>query len=224
MKPGPILAALFATTAVLAGSSGTDAYRALGVPTKDVLSGTVLQARVVPGEAKQVVCVVTYLTGKNNEADAVNVRLGVFDRFGDGLVSLYTRDFGEDLGGYVANGDLQLVDLDLDRVNEIIVSFDSFADPLIKQRFGEVLVRRDDGYRTAWSGLLRYDATRAARTVPRERQDYYIREIDLSATMRTRGGAIVMKKKVIAVAGERLSDSRVVEESFPFHRPDDTRP
>ena len=79
-------------------------------------------------------------------------------------------------GGYVANGDLQLMDLDLDKVNEIVVSFDSYKDPLIEQRLGEVIVRGESGFESVWTGPLEYDATKAARTVPPERRDRFKRD------------------------------------------------
>ena len=193
-----------------------DVYQALGLKTTDVLAGTILEAKVLPGDSKQIVCVATYLTGKKEKADAVNVRLAVFNRFGDGLVTVYARDFGEEQGGYVANGDLQLMDLDLDKINEIVVSFDSFKDPLIEQRIGEVIVHDEAGFQPAWVGPLEYDATRAARGTPAERRDRFTREIDYSNTMRTRGLTLFMSKKMLAVAGERLAQPKVVQETFPL--------
>jgi len=138
MKHGRIIfvlsVALLAAAGAVEAQQGAKAYKALGLKPQDVLTGTVLKSRVLPSEEEQVVCIATYLTGKGEKADAVNVRLGVFDTFGEGLVTLYARDFGEDLGGYVANGDLLVMDIDRNGVNEIIVSFDDFSDPLIQQR------------------------------------------------------------------------------------------
>jgi len=191
-------------------------YDALGLKIADVLAGTILEARVLPGDAKQIICVATYLTGKKEKSTAVNVRLAVFNGVGDGLVTVYDRDFGAEQDGYVANGDLQLVDLDLDKINEIVVSYDSFEDPLIDQRIGEVIVYDEAGFQTAWSGPLEYDATRAARSVPPERRDRFTREIDYTNTMRTRGVTLFISKRMIAVAGERLPQPRVVQETFPL--------
>jgi hypothetical protein len=53
--------------------------------------------------------------------------------------------------------------------------------------------------------------------VPRERQDRYTREVDVAATLRSRGTTLFMKKRVIAVAGERLAEPQVVVEAFPMH-------
>ena len=193
------------------------AYEAMGIQPADVLSGTVLVAKVLPGSAhKQVVTVTTYLTGKRANHEAVNVRLDVFRHAAGELVRVYGRDFGEELGGLVGKGELQLVDLDLDGVNEIIVSYESFLDRLIEQRLGEVIFNRDGVFRTAWSGALDYDATRAARDVPRERRDRFHREFDFRNTMRTRGVTLFMKKHMIAVAGERLPQPKIVEETFPL--------
>lgn len=205
---------LVAAPALVMAQQGTKAYQALGLKPQDVLTGTVLKSRVLPSDKEQVVCIATYLTGKTDKADAINVRLGIFDSFGDGLVTLYTRDFGKEHGGHVANGDLLVMDIDRDGVNEIIVSFDDFSDPLIQQRLGEIILHDGQKLDTAWAGLMEYDATKAARDLPAERRDRYVREFDWGNTLRTRGATLFFRKKVIAVAGERLPEPRVVEETF----------
>ena len=194
-----------------------EAYRAMGIQPADVLSGTVLSATVLPGDdTKQVVTVTTYFTGKRGNDEAVSVRLDVFRRGANELVRVYSRDFGEENGGLVGRGELQLIDLDVDGVNEIIVSYESFVDRLIEQRVGEVIVNENGNFRTAWSGALDYDATRAAREVPRERRDRFHREFDFRNTMRTRGVTLFMNKQMIAVAGERLPQPKTVVETFPL--------
>jgi hypothetical protein len=198
----------------VAAQDGVKAYRALGIETKDVLTGTVVKASVLPGGGEQIVCLATYFTGKQDKSDAVNIRLGVFDDFGDGLVTVYTRDFGAEREGYVADGDLLLLDVDRDNVQEIIVTYDDFEDPLIDRRVAEVIVHDGEKLKTAWTGLVEYDATRAAREVPEERRDRYVREFDWSSTLRTKGATLFVNKKVIAVAGERLPEPRVVAETF----------
>jgi hypothetical protein len=145
----------------------------------------------------------------------------VFDRFGKGLVTVYTRDLGMERGGYVANGDLQLLDLDLDGINEMIVSFDSFEDPLIEQRLAEVILHDGSSFLAGWSGAVEYDATKAARNVPRERRDRFMREFDFGNTMRTRGVTLFVKKRMIAVAGQRLPEPRIIEETYPLRPPPD---
>jgi hypothetical protein len=199
-------------------SSGTQVYQAMDIEVKDVLAGTVLNARVLPGDEKQVACIVTYFTGKRDKSDAVNVRLALFGRSGDSLVPRYSRDFGAEQGGYVANGDLQLLDLNRDGTSEIVVCYDSFKDPLIDQRVCEVIVHEDSTFRTAWTGPVEYDATRAAREVPRERRDRFVREFDWPNTLRTKGVTLFVTKKVIAVAGERLAEPKSVEETFPLRQ------
>lgn len=199
--------------------TASDAYKAMGIRTADVLTGTVLTARVLPGaagEAKQVVSVVTYFTGKREEAEAVSVRLDVLRREGSRLVSVYTRDFGKEKDGHVAGGDLELVDLDGDGANEIIVTYDDYGDPLIQQRSSEVIVHGTTGFGTAWSGVVEYDATKAVRTIPAERRDRYTRAVDIPATMRTRGITLMVQKTMIAVAGEQLEQPKVVQETFPL--------
>jgi hypothetical protein len=207
---------LLASTAVCLADSGIDAYRALGLKPQSVLTGTILNSRVVPGNDKQVVCIVTYFTGKKGRSEAVNVKLGVFTRSGDKLVPIYQRDFGVERGGNVDRGNLELMDLDGDGINEIIATFDSYEDPLIEQKLSEVILYDESGFRTAWSGPLHYDATKAARDIPRERRDRFMREFDLAGTLKTRGITLFVNKKVIAIAGERLAEPKIVQETFPL--------
>jgi len=210
------LIGLLGTMALAQGSRSAAAYEAIGIDTADVLAGTVLQAIVVPGGEKQVVSLVTYFTGEKTKEGAVNVRLDVLRPKGNQLAPIYTRDYGAENGGFVGEGDLQLVDLDRDGVNEIVVSFATFADPLIDQRLGEVILYEKDGFQTAWAHPVEYDATRAARNVPLERRDRYKRELDLINTLRTRGVTLFFEKKVIAVAGERLPEPKLIQETFPL--------
>ncbi len=49
-----------------------------------------------------------------------------------------------------------------------------------------------------------------------ERRDRYKREVDIIETLRTKGDALVMKKTMIAVAGERLAEPKVILESYPL--------
>jgi len=202
------LSAPWADTAV-------DAYRAMGIATKDVLSGTCLNAKVMQGDDKQLVCVTTYMNGKRLQPDAVAVRLDVFSIGQGRLTSTYTRDFGSEQGSPVSDGNLEVIDLDVDGVNEIIVSYDSFANPLIEVELAEIIVH-DGEFRTAWSGPLVYDATRAARDIPVERRDRFRRELDLVNTLRSRGLTLFFNKHMIAVAGERLAEPKTVRETFPL--------
>jgi len=198
------------------GQEGVKAYRAMGLSPKDVLTGTVLKARVVPGGGEQIVCLATFLTGKDDQANAVNVRLGVFEVVGEGLVVAYTRDFGAERGGYIAGGDLIVLDVDRDGIKEIIVSYDDFEQPLVQQRMSEVILHDGESLATAWSGLIEYDATKAARDVPQERRDMFVREFDWAGTLRTNGATLFVRRKVLAVAGERLAEPRLINETFPL--------
>ena len=193
-----------------------EVYKTIGIKPAQVLNGTVLTAQVVPGPDKQVVALTTYFTGSKDKEDAVNVRLDVFTRRQGQLFTLYTRDYGDERAGGVGYGELQAIDLDRDRVNEIVVSFESFDDPLVEQRIGEVIVYGPAGFETVWSGPMKYDATREARRVPPERRDRYEREIDIAATLGSRGRTIYFTKEVIAIAGERLPEPKFVQEGFPL--------
>ncbi len=193
-----------------------DAYRAMGIKPADVITGTVLTSAILPGKDKQVVVLVDYFTGSKEETTATNVRLEVFKRDGERLVSIYSRDFGKENGGYVGRGDVELVDLDGDGANEIVVSYADFKNPVIERRAGEVIVHEPAGFRTAWAGDMDYDATRAARDVPAERRDRFTRKLDVPATLRTHGITLFFKKSVVAIAGERLPEPRQVQETFPL--------
>lgn len=210
-----LIGSLLATVSVWA-QDGAKAYRAMGLKPQDVLTGTVLKAGVVPGAGEQVVCLVTYLTGKSDQATAVNVRLGVFEVAGDKLAPVYTRDFGAERGGYIAGGDLIVLDVDRDGTKELIVSYDDFEQALVDQRVAEVILHDGKALTTAWSGVLEYDATKAARDVPQERRDMFVREFDWASTLKTRGATLFVRKKVLAVAGARLGEPRVIEETFPL--------
>lgn len=203
--------------------TAADAYRAMGIGPGEVLTGTVLTAKVLAGPDKQVVAVTTYFTGSRDKDDAVNVRLDVFRRSDEQLTPIYGRDFGLESGGPVGEGELQLIDLDLDGINEIIATYRSFLDPLIEQRLGDVVVNENGDFRSAWSGPLDYDATKAARNVPLERRDRFRREFDFASTMRTRGITLFINKQMIAVAGERLAQPKIVQETFPLRPPEATR-
>jgi hypothetical protein len=204
---------LLLAVGIAPADTAIEAYDAMGIDPGRVLSGTVMNAKVVPGSDKQVVAIVTFFTGSRDKREAVSIRFEIFQRRADALVSIYSRDIGEETGGNVGYGDLQIFDLDSDGINEVIIAYDHFGDPLIDQRVSEVLVHSGKGFATVWSGPVKYDATRAARQLPVERRDRFRREIDLGATLRSRGEMLVFNKTVIAVAGESLAQPKLVQES-----------
>jgi len=207
---------LFGVWGTARADTAAQVYESMNLEPAQVLSGSVLTARVVPGEPKQVVAVVTYMTGKKDKAVAVNVRFEIFTSSAETLTSIYSRDLGAENGGYVGQGEIEIVDLDGDGVAEIVVTYDNFVDSLIDERLGTVLTYGSGGFRAIWNGAVKYDATRAARTVPADRRDRYKREVDITETLRTQGESLVMKKTVIAVAGERLQEPKVILETYPL--------
>jgi len=198
--------------------AGVEVYAAMGIDKGKVISATQTISRVLPGDDKQVVCLVAYFTGKTEKTAAIKLRLAVLDRSDGKYTMVWEQDFSAKYGGNVGEGNLELLDLDRDGQNEIVVSFDLFSDPLIRQRLGEVIIWDEDRFKTGWSGLFEYDATKAVRDVPVERRDHFIRELDMISTMRTRGVTLFFNKTMIAVAGERLSEPKVVEETFPLRK------
>ena len=198
--------------------AGVEVYAAMGIDKGKVISATQTTSRVLPGDDKQVVCLVAYFTGKTEKTAAIKLRLAVLDRSDGEYTMVWEQDFSAKYGGNVGEGNLELLDLDRDGQSEIVVSFDLFSDPLIRQRFGEVIVWDEDRFKTGWSGPFEYDATKAVRDVPAERRDHFIRELDLISTLRTRGVTLFFNKTMIAVAGQRLAEPKVVEETFPLRK------
>jgi len=200
---------------VFADAAG-DVYSAMGIKSSSIMNSSVVGSRVLPGPDKQTVAVVTYLTGKKEEASALNVRLDVYGTQAGKLVPLFSRDVGKDNGGYVGRGEIALLDLDGDGVNEIGLYYDNLKSPLVTERRLDVIVHEDSGFRVAWSGAVEYDATRAVRDVPQDRRDRFLRKLDFPSTRRTKGVTLFLTKTVIAVAGERLPQPKRVQETFPL--------
>ena len=196
--------------------SAAEVYKQIGVKAKDVLNSSVATVRVLPGDAKQVVAVLTYLTGKKDEDNALNVRLDVYRTEGETLVPLFTRDAAKENGGFVGRGEVAILDLDGDGVNEIGFYYDNLKNDLIQDRRLEIIVYDGTGFRVAWSGSASYDATKAVRDVPPDRRDRYLRKLDLANTRRTKGITLFMTKTMIAVAGERLTQPKQIQETFPL--------
>jgi hypothetical protein len=193
-----------------------EVYKQIGVKVKDVMNSSVATARVLPGDAKQVVAVVTYLTGKKDEADALGVRLEVYRTSGASLLPVYSLDASKENGGYVGRGEVAILDLDGDGVSEIGLYYDNLKNDLIQDRRLDVVVYDGTAFRVAWSGSVSYDATKAVRDVPLDRRDRYLRKLDLSNTRRTKGITLFMTKTMIAVAGSRLPQAKQVQETFPL--------
>jgi hypothetical protein len=208
----------FSLLLALPAAAGVEVYAALGIDKGKVITATQASARVLPGDGQQTVCLVAYMSGKREKTAAVKLLLAVLEERDAGLEVVWEQDFSAEYDGEVGTGDLQLFDLDRDGQTEMIVTFELFSDPLIRQRFGEVIVWEDDGFKTAWSGPFEYDATKAVREVPAERRDRFTRELDLESTLRTRGVTLFFNKTMIAVAGERLAEPKIVEETFPLRK------
>jgi hypothetical protein len=203
-------------SAAARADNAMDAYKQMGIKVKDVMNSSVATARVYPGESKQVVSVVTYLTGKKDEANALGVRLDIFRDDGNKLVPLYTLDAAKENGGYVGRGEVAILDLDGDGVSEIGLYYDNLKNDLIQDRRLEILMYDGTSFRVAWTGSVNYDATKAVRDVPLERRDRYLRKLDFSNTRKTKGITLFMTKTVIAVAGSRLPQPKQVQETFPL--------
>lgn len=216
------LASAVVSTAAVTGVSADlalDVYKDLRINPSAVLNGTILQSKVLPGAEKQVVALVTYLTGDKGEAEAVGILLVVYRKDDKGaLTSLYARDYVAENAGFVGRGEIEILDLDKDGVGEMFVTWDNVKDKLIQERRGEILLHEGAGFRPGWSGAVEYDATKAVKDVTADRRDRFSRKLDAAATMKTRGVTVFFKKKTIVVAGERLPEPKETVETFPLRR------
>ena len=136
----------------LPAPAGVEAYKAMGIDKGKVINATQTSAQVLPGDSKQLVCLVAYLSGKKEKNAAIKLRLAVLEGSDGEYTPVWDQDFSSKYGVNVGEGNLELLDLDRDGQAEIIVTFDLFSDPLIRQRFGEVIVWDEDHFKTAWSG------------------------------------------------------------------------
>ncbi len=219
LTPTIFTTVLVASISLLRADTAADVYKQMGVRVQDVMNSSVATARVLPGDAKQAVAVVTYLTGKKDEAGALGVRLAVYRTEGRKLVPVYELDAGQENGGYVGRGEVALLDLDGDGVNEIGFYYDNLKNGVIQDRRLDVIMYDGTAFRVAWTGSVNYDATKAVRDVPQDRRDRYQRNLDFSNTRRTKGVTLFMTKTMISVAGERLPQPKQVQETFPL-KPD----
>ncbi|HJQ97589.1 MAG TPA: YkgJ family cysteine cluster protein [Candidatus Polarisedimenticolaceae bacterium] len=216
-KKGVLVGAILAAALLLRpahADTAVEVFKKMGIKVGDVMNSSVLTGRILPGEDKQTVAVVTYLTGKKDEANALGIRLEAYKGEGANLTPIYSRDVAKENGGYVGRGEIALLDLDGDGINEIGVYYDNLKNGLISERRLDIIVREGDTFRVAWTGAVEYDATRAVRDVPQERRDRFLRKVDLANTRRTKGVTLFFTKTVVAVAGERLPQPRQVQETF----------
>ena len=196
--------------------TAADVFQQMGIKATDVMNSSVATAKVLPGDAKQVVAVVTYLTGKKDEANALGVKLEIYRQEGTSLSRIYTMDASKDNGGPVGRGEVALLDLDGDGLSEIGFYYDNLKNGLIQERRLDVIVFDEGVFRVAWNGAVNYDATKAVREIPVERRDRYMRKLDFANTRRTKGVTLFMTKTMISVAGERLPQPKDIQETFPL--------
>jgi hypothetical protein len=204
-----------AATAAFADTAA-DVYQQMGIKPTDVMNSSVATSKVLPGDAKQVVAVVTYLTGKKDELNALGVKLEIYRQEGPSLARIYTMDAAKDNGGSVGRGEIAILDLDGDGVSEIGFYYDNLKNSLIQERRLDVIVFDEGVFRVAWNGAVSYDATKAVREIPAERRDRYLRKLDFANTRRTKGVTLFMTKTMISVAGERLAQPKEIQETFPL--------
>jgi len=132
---------------------------------------------------------------------------------------LWTRDYAASLGGFVAGGELALLDLDGDGRNEIVVQFHHHDEPGAVRVVGEILRESGGRFAIAWSGLMRLDTTGPDSVLQGPQRERFTRQVDVERTARTHGGMVVFKKKVWVAAGMPIDPPQTIEESFPLALP-----
>jgi hypothetical protein len=189
----------------------------LEIPHKRIVTRTALSGDVTGGPEKESVVLVEYLTGGEDDKDAIGLVLGVYEeKVGGKRKLLWSRDYRVTAGGYVAGGSLALLDLSGDGRSEIIVQFQHRQQPGATRVLGEILRETGGLFEPAWSGLMRLDTAAPGTRVPPADRERFWREIDVEKTIRTRGGMIAFKKRVAVAAGAPIDPPEVIEESFPL--------
>lgn len=211
-----LLAGTFLGALCLCGSGSAHASAGVPIPPegRNVLSRTTLKSDVTDAPGKETVVLTEFLTGKSEEADAIDVILTVYENRQEGAVPTWGRDYLKEWGGPLAGGELSLVDLDGDGRNEIMVSMHHGDDPGRVNVEAEILWAVGGSFVRAWNGPIRVDTSGA--DLPVERRERYTREIDFDRTTRTRGGMIFFNKKISMTAGVQIEPASVIGESFPL--------
>ena len=130
LRAGIWAIALLLAVGIAPADTAIEAYHAMGIDPGRVLSGTVMNAKVVPGSDKQVVAIVTFFTGSRDKREAVSIRFEIFQRRADALVSIYSRDIGEETGELdkMLNKISDNYDLDVD---VLVDSLSSLLEPIL---------------------------------------------------------------------------------------------
>lgn len=165
------------------------------------------------GVAESLV-IVTAILRETDPAKGTEVIVGVID--GKEPVEkarlLWSRQVRAATGAPAHGGDLQAVDLDGDRKNELILTWDRSLTAEKTDRWGEIWVFDSlTAPRRAWEGQWELDTRRDPKTDLGARE-FMKRGVDFGQTRRAAGRAIVFSKSIGMAAGRALNPPRVVAE------------
>jgi hypothetical protein len=162
----------------------------------------------------ETLVIVTAMTREKDPAKGTEVIVGVIE----GKVPaekgalLWTRHLVAATGRPAHGGDLQAADIDGDRRNELILTWDRSLTAETVDRWGEIWVFDDLSHpRKVWEGQWELD-TRKDPETPVGSREFMKRSIDYGATRKAAGRAIVFSKSYGMTAGRALNPPRLVAE------------
>jgi hypothetical protein len=167
------------------------------------------------GDGKpETLVIVTAMTSEKDPAKGTEVIVGVIEGKvpADKGALLWSRHLMAATGKPAHGGDLQAVDVDGDRRNELILTWDRSLTAEKVDRWGEIWVFDELARpRRVWEGQWELD-TRQDPGTPVASREFMRRSIDYGATRKAAGRAIVFTKTFGMSAGRALAPPRVVTE------------
>ena len=162
----------------------------------------------------ETLVIVTAITREKDPAKGTEVIVGVIAGKvpADKGALLWSRHLVAVTGRPAHGGDLQALDIDGDRRNELILTWDRSLSAEKVDRWGEVWVFDDLARpRRVWEGQWELD-TRKDPETPVGSREFMKRSIDYGATRKAAGRAIVFSKSYGMTAGRALNPPRLVAE------------
>lgn len=193
-------------------SLGAGEVDPLSVETKWVISRTLLSADLDGDGIQEQVVLVNRLTGKREEATALDVLIGIYRDSGNEAPPLWSRSILRATGGPCHGGEVILVDLEGNGPPELLLSYSVSVDSTRRERHGELFRWEGGTARMVWSGILELDTSRDEGTPPAERTRFK-RELDLPRTLAARGRTLFLTKQILVAAGVELPSARTIGES-----------
>lgn len=162
----------------------------------------------------ETLVIVTAITSERDPAKGTEVIVGVIEGKvpADKGALLWTRHLAAATGRPAHGGDLQAADVDGDRRNELVLTWDRSLTAEKLDRWAEIWVFDDlSRPRKVWEGQWELD-TRKDPETPVASREFVKRSIDYGATRQAAGRAIVFTKSYGMSAGRALNPPRSVAE------------